>query len=386
MERPTGLVAHRDRRHPRAADRDDSGGRGEVDVRVTAPEPESLHSTGKRAAEGRPIGPDEEPDRAVPRRGRLPRIGTRPSRARARARGRARIVDDRPDPDARDIQLDAAVRGAEPDRLDLARRSRQAGCPRVDRRLVDRCRRSGLDDPAGPQQHDPVGDGQRLARVVGRVDPGRARPTPGGGDLVEESVPERAVEMGGRLVEEVQPRVPGKGPTEPDALLLPARHLGRAPSGQVGDPEAIEDLGRLPPGGLDGDATAPDRVGDRVQRRQVRPERRALEHHADIAPLGRLVSSRGGHEPSAEPELAGPDRHEAGDRSEDRRLARAGRPEEDDHLVGRDGQVESLDHEAVVVADGHADELDRGWGHDRTPTAAAGLATATLTTAAGRRA
>ena len=68
-----------------------------------------------------------------------------------------------------------------------------------------------------------------------------------GEQLLEEHRADVGVQVGGRLVEEVERRVPGQGASEADPLLLAARELGGAPVGQVGDVQPVQDLDRLAP-------------------------------------------------------------------------------------------------------------------------------------------
>ena len=87
------------------------------------------------------------------------------------------------------------------------------------------------------------------------------------------------VERGERLVEQEHGRVTGECAGERDPLTLATRQLARSRGGQVGDPEALEQLvDPLPPAEAD--------VAAHVE---MREERVLLEDEPDRATLGRKV-------------------------------------------------------------------------------------------------
>ena len=71
----------------------------------------------------------------------------------------------------------------------------------------------------------------------------------------------------------------------------------------------------------------------------MRVERIVLEHHGDVAILGRQVVDH----LAADADLAGRDVLETGQHSQQRRLAAAGRADKDDELAVLDFDVHALD-------------------------------------------
>ena len=151
---------------------------------------------------------------------------------------------------------------------------------------VDVGLRPDLLDPTGIHHDDPIGDRERLGLVVRDVDGGLAGLALEVEDRVFERVPQVPIERGQRLVEQEHRRVGGEDPGQRDPLLLAARELGRqarAVAGQLDEGEHLVDArpDRVFLRALHGQSE-PDVVGDR----QVREERRRLEHEADV-PLPR---------------------------------------------------------------------------------------------------
>jgi len=155
----------------------------------------------------------------------------------------------------------------------------------------------------------------------------------------------------------------------------PQRHPVRLPAGQPGghgcqqaaDPQQ---LGQ--PGQFAAAALGRRRVAEIVAHGQMREEARVLAQQADL-PLPRRHRphrrhSRGQH-PSAENDLAAPQRHQPGDGLKDRGLARAGRAEQGQPLPRCDRHG-SMHSEIPAV------NLDVGVQHGRSrcrrPAAAAG--------------
>ena len=101
----------------------------------------------------------------------------------------------------------------------------------------------------------------------------------------------------------------------------------------------------------------------------VRVERVALEHHRDVAVARRQVRDRA----AADSDVAARDLLEAGDHPQRRRLAAAGRADQDQELLVADGQVDAGDR--PDVAEPLLDLVEDDVGHDKTerpePTAPA---------------
>jgi hypothetical protein len=115
--------------------------------------------------------------------------------------------------------------------------------------------------------------------------------------------------------------------------------------------DPLADLGLL-------DALALERVGDVVEHAHVRVERVVLEHHRDVALLRRELV----HDVVADAQLAARDVLQAGDHPQRRRLAAAGRADEDDELAVGDLEVQ-VDDRARAVGIGLLDVRERDGCH-----------------------
>jgi len=169
---------------------------------------------------------------------------------------------------------------------------------------------------------------------------------------------ELGVERRQRLVEQEQRGIQRQRPRHRDPLAHPARELGDALVGHVGQLHQREQLLRprealAPPHAADAQA-----VGDVLGHRQVREQGVRLEHHAHVA----AVHGDAGEVAVAEPQVAGRGRLEARDDAQERGLAAAGGPDEADQRTAREAQVdavqghggaealtETLDHEVGAV-------------------------------------
>ena len=58
-------------------------------------------------------------------------------------------------------------------------------------------------------------------------------------------------------------------------------------AGDVAEPDPLEPIGRLPPGFGPGDVPGPQAERDVLEDAEVGEEQMVLEHHADVAVLGR---------------------------------------------------------------------------------------------------
>ncbi len=186
-------------------------------------------------------------------------------------------------------------------------------------------RRRELAQPARGDDADPVGERGGILEVVGDEQRGQVEPA-------EELLELRAhlglrvrVERRERLVQEEHLRLPRERAREGDALALASREAAGALVGEVGEPEALEQLG--------GSALAAEL--DVVPDRQVREERVLLEHEAHAPLLGPAIDSPTAVEPGLPVDCDQPARGacQPGDRTEHRRLARSGRADERDGLA-----------------------------------------------------
>ena len=201
-----------------------------------------------------------------------------------------------------------------------ARRADEAGDEQVGRAVVEVERRADLLDSLVLHDRDPVGERHRLDLVVGDVDHGRrGEPMMQALDLVAQLVPELGVEVGERLVEQEHGGIPHQSAPDRHALALAAGELVGPPVEQLLD---VQHARRLGDPALDlvlgclRHLEAERQVAAHVH---ARVERIGLEHHGDAAILGLLP----GDVAIADPDLAGLDLEQAGDRVEQRGLAAA---------------------------------------------------------------
>jgi len=158
---------------------------------------------------------------------------------------------------------------------------------------------------------------------------------------IEDLVDHLGVQRAGRLVEEHDLRMHREGARDGHALLLAAGELSRELGCLLGDADALEQRHRLLLGLRLGLAEHLDRPERHIlEDRQVREEVERLEDHADLGPqLGKALALRG-QGLAVDADLAAGDRLEPVDGAAQRRLARAGRPDDDDDLALVDLQVD----------------------------------------------
>ena len=154
---------------------------------------------------------------------------------------------------------------------------------------------------------------QRLLGVVGGVQGGRAGGAPAGHQLLEEHPSYVGVQMGGRLVEQVQRGLPGQRPGEAHPLLFTAGQLRRAPVRRTRRCAAGQDSWasgraavRPARAGGSGRRPCPARSGAATMRSSGTPSRRRG------APG--LVSGSGDPTVPGQPDVPGTGRVEPGDR------------------------------------------------------------------------
>ncbi len=202
-----------------------------------------------------------------------------------------------------------------------------------------------LLDPAVLHDHDPRPERHRLDLVVGDVDRRGLETLVEALQLDAHLHAQLGVEVRQRLVEQEHLRVPHDGAAHGDALALAARELARLALEQLLDAEylggvldALLDLrlGKLP---------HLEAEGHVVVHAHVRVQSVVLEHHGDVAVLGRQIVD----DPVADGDLAGGDLLETCDHAERRGLAAARRPDEDHELLVADRQVDVLDGVHLVV-------------------------------------
>ena len=168
----------------------------------------------------------------------------------------------------------------------------EAGDERGRRLVVKPVRRSDLNDGAAFEYGDAIRHGQRFALVVRHIDDGDAEHLVDLLQLDLHMLAQLLVERAERLVHQNEGRLEDERAGERDALLLAARELGRLailellqPHHFEGARDAWSDLGL-------GDLSHRKREGDIVRHAHMREQRVVLEHHADIAFVGRQAVDR----------------------------------------------------------------------------------------------
>jgi hypothetical protein len=89
------------------------------------------------------------------------------------------------------------------------------------------------------EEHDAIGNGEGFGGVVCRVNGGSCSFLSRSPDLGLRHRPNGSVEMGCRLIEQVERRPPGKSTGEADPLLLTPGKLGGSAIGQIADSQSI---------------------------------------------------------------------------------------------------------------------------------------------------
>jgi hypothetical protein len=176
-------------------------------------------------------------------------------------------------------------------------------------------------------------------------------------DLDAHLHPQLGVEVRQRLVEQEHLRIADDGAAHRDALALAAGKLAGKPF-QIG--AQSEDFGGALHPRVDlrfRRAAQPQRKAHVRRDRHVRIERVVLEHHGDVALLGRQVV----HHPVADADFAGGDVLQSRDHAQQGGLAAAGRADQDDELAIANGNVDAMNDGRR--AKGLADIVDRDRRH-----------------------
>ncbi len=239
--------------------------------------------------------------------------------------------------------------------------------------LVQLLGRADLLRHAGAHHHHPVAQRHRLGLVVRDVDGGGAQPVLQPGDLAAHLHPQLGVEVGQRLVHQERLGIAHDRAAHRDPLTLTAgqlRGLAVQKVGQVKDfrglLDLLGDLGLL-------HLRQRQREGDVLPHGHVRVERVGLEHHRDVAVLGRLLV----HPLAADAQLARRDILQPGNHVQRGGLSAAGRADQDDELAVGDGERQVLHgRRAVGVTLGHL--VQHNLGHRRYPFTAPDVNPATI--------
>ena len=251
------------------------------------------------------LGPDAEDDALAG--------GTR---ARAVERHAVLAEDDRV---AVDRRLDEVHR----------RRADERGDEEVSRLGVEPLRRVDLQQPPVAHDGDPLPEGHRLDLVVGHVERGDAEPVVELRQRGAHPDPELRVEVRKRLVHQERLRLPRDRPAHRDALALAAGELRRPPVEQLAEPEQLRHLVHA---ALDlrlRRAANLQAVAEVLADGHVRVERVRLEDHRDVAVPRLQVGHVAAADRDAPVGRVLEPRHDA----QERRLAAAGRADEDEELA-----------------------------------------------------
>jgi hypothetical protein len=171
-------------------------------------------------------------------------------------------------------------------------------------------------------------------------------------DLQLQVLPQLLVERAQRLVHQQDARVEHDRPRDRHALLLAAGELLRIAAFVTAQLHEVEHALHLRPPRRAADAALLQGEADILGHRQMREQRVALEHHADVAAIG----WQGGDRLRVDEDLAGARPLEPGDQHQRGRLAGAGGAEEGDELACGDVEVEGGDGAVRPVAFGDAGE------------------------------
>ena len=184
--------------------------------------------------------------------------------------------------------------------------------------------------------------------LVGRQDHGHALVRELGHHL-EHLVHQLGVERAGDLVEEQELRAHRHRPHDRDPLLLAAREPVGVGVGLLGEPDALEQPTRPLVGvglGQLEDLAGPE--GHVVEDRHVGEQVVGLEHDPHVAAQPVQLDVVLEHRAPVDPDRSRVHRLEAVDAAQQRRLARAGRADERDDLVGVDVEVHAGENGVVT--------------------------------------
>ncbi len=220
-----------------------------------------------------------------------------------------------------------------------------AAAPDHDRAVAGRAGDALVGDAAVADVDDAIGPLGR-GGVVADDEGGAARLAHELGDQREHVARGRRVELARRLVGDQERGPARERRAQRDPLLLAAGELARMRVAAVAEPDALEQLVRARIAPLLGDAGQPELDPDELARGQLARERPPVV----LVGVADRARAEAGCTPTAEradvdagdADGAGRGTVEAGDDPEQRRLARAARPEHDAELPLLDGQAQPL--------------------------------------------
>ena len=276
---------------------------------------------------------------------------------------RQRIVRRQTDfSDQRRFEGDAAggfLRGT-PQEIDGADKARDEA---VVRAVEEIHRRADLLDRAAVEHCDAVRDRQRFFLVVGHEYGGDAEFALQCQQLSAHVHAQLGVEIGKRFVQQQYFRFDRDSARHRDALLLAARELVRSARAVIGEPNEFE-RGRGAAGNVGARQLAFfEAERDVLRDCHMRPQRVILEHHADVAPPWRDARDVR----AVDGQRAALRLVKAGDQSQQRRFATAGRPQQREELTGLDGEADVAQHLCCAEREVHVPDVnpDLGAGYRR---------------------
>ena len=179
-------------------------------------------------------------------------------------------------------------------------------------------------------------------------------------EVGEQRVPRGRIEGGEGLVEEQDLRLEHERPRERHALRFAPRERARRAVGELPDPEMVEPPRDARPAHRRGDAAEAEPEGDVLLHGRV-SEERLLEDRGHAPPGLEAPPGRDGGTP--DPDRARGGRLEEAEDAEQRRLARAVRPDDREDLPVLELEGGDVEDERAGVTDGDVRQRDDGHGH-----------------------
>ena len=237
----------------------------------------------------------------------------------------------------------------------------ERGDEEVRRTRVELLRRVDLLDPPVPHDRHALAQRHRLDLVVRDVDRRRRQPPVERCQLGAHAHAELRVEVRERLVHEERLRLAHDRASHRDPLALAARERRGLAVEQLVEAEELGGTGDSLPDLALGGLAHLQPVAEVLAHGHVRVERVALEDHRDVAGARRQV----GHVALADRDRAARYLLEAGDHPQQRRLAAARRPDEDEELAAADRERDVVDGDHAAGED-LADVVEDDLGHSRS--------------------
>ena len=211
--------------------------------------------------------------------------------------------------------------------------------------VEDLLRRGDLLNDAILHDHDAVAEGHGLGLVVGDVDEGALDLVAQLDELGAHLVTELGVQVGQRLVHQEDLGVTHDGAADGDTLALTARERLGLTVEVLGDAQDLGSGANLAVNLVFGNLLELECKRHVLVHRHVGVQSVALEHHGDVAILGRHVVDA----LAVDEHVARGDVLQAGDHAHRRGLTAARGADEDDELLVMDGEVKVLYRKHAVL-------------------------------------